>query len=776
MKNSVFLLAVALCLPLSALELSPPFLVVRGDDDHPVENRAAAVLAEWLGQMLGKPPTIITESRWEQDGGDQSGPALLVGRTRYLQRHGIDLSQASAEEWVVRATPDGKVALSGGRPRGTLYAVYEFLESLGCRWFCPGGKHVPRVSSLVLPEHLLLRGQPVFNRREWWTAFSGNDYKAMRSWNRCTSSAELDADAAGLYNSRQDGNCNTFFEYGQSLPKGHPEYFSLVKGERLQPLGHHGPGQLCMWHPDVRAGVKKELARRRQADLDKCAEKGWTPITHYLISINDCRAPCECEGCTALVKKYGTYAGAQLDFINDIARDFPDLTIITRAYQHVEDAPTPGTIVAEKNVMLSMAYIGLEFRHRHDTMRPLSHPANQETWNKMAAWREIVSAFDVWDYRRIFNLQYPAAYTNIPVIRADLPFLADFGVRRYFAEPEYDGCLPCMAFHDLGIYLLMRLCVNPHADAAAVIADFMEKYYGAAGPFLNQYLNLLIERQTASEQSFTALPVLSWDFLDADFFRAAAALLAEAEKAVTDDPERHDRVMIEYIPFACSLLEKWPLLQPPGQAPLPFDREYLHKKLLAGYEVAAVKYPAGQAARDNQAFRLRLLCGKLPLPPGFPPDSLQIPAAALKNRYRRPDEEAAFGYAIVVNSRECAPNRPGVKTDFHARPAAMGIQNRTVGQSLAAKTLETVPADEKYHWRYVGRVQARGNVVGWTHWTWYNTFAIGCLNPDTTYDAYYSIKLEGPSYVEGSARGDAFAFDRAVFVPVHGDGKPLELK
>lgn len=39
-------------------------------------------------------------------------------------------------------------------------------------------------------------------------------------------------------------------------------------------------------------------------------------------------------------------------------------------------------------------------------------------------------------------------------------------------------------------------------------------------------------------------------------------------------------------------------------------------------------------------------------------------------------------------------------------------------------------------------------------------------DPNVEYEAYYSIKLEGPSYVKGSKKPDAFHFDRAIFVPV----------
>ena len=51
-----------------------------------------------------------------------------------------------------------RVVLTGGSPRAALYAVYELLEQLGCRWFGPkvdgykgvGHEHVPRLKTLEL--------------------------------------------------------------------------------------------------------------------------------------------------------------------------------------------------------------------------------------------------------------------------------------------------------------------------------------------------------------------------------------------------------------------------------------------------------------------------------------------------------------------------------------------------------------------------------------------------------------------------------------------------
>lgn len=45
-----------------------------------------------------------------------------------------------------------RLILAGNSPRATLYSIYSFLESLGCRWFAPGviGEVIPRLPGIVL--------------------------------------------------------------------------------------------------------------------------------------------------------------------------------------------------------------------------------------------------------------------------------------------------------------------------------------------------------------------------------------------------------------------------------------------------------------------------------------------------------------------------------------------------------------------------------------------------------------------------------------------------
>ncbi|MFC1714006.1 DUF4838 domain-containing protein [Candidatus Poribacteria bacterium] len=82
-----------------------------------------------------------------------SGKLVLVGG-RAAAKLGLEIDSSSlGPDGFVIKTIDNKLVLAGGGPRGTLYSVYAFLETLGCRWLAPGilGEVIPRRASIVIP-------------------------------------------------------------------------------------------------------------------------------------------------------------------------------------------------------------------------------------------------------------------------------------------------------------------------------------------------------------------------------------------------------------------------------------------------------------------------------------------------------------------------------------------------------------------------------------------------------------------------------------------------
>lgn len=121
----------------------------------PTEEFAALELREYIHRATGVSLPIRPEGR------GACGTVLSVGRTKALEQ--ADMATAmlfsTPEDFIVQRV-DATIHLVGGEDRGTLYAVYSFLESeVGVRWYHPGdgGESVQRLLHLAVTE---------LNRRE----------------------------------------------------------------------------------------------------------------------------------------------------------------------------------------------------------------------------------------------------------------------------------------------------------------------------------------------------------------------------------------------------------------------------------------------------------------------------------------------------------------------------------------------------------------------------------------------------------------------------------
>ena len=104
--------------------------------------------------------------------------------------------------------------------------------------------------------------------------------------------------------------------------KDHPEYYALRDGKRL-------PTQLCLSNPEV---VKVVIQNLRREIAQNPAAKYWS------VSQNDNRQYCMCDECRALDEKEGSHSGTMMNFVNQVAEQFPDYMISTLAYEYTQES------------------------------------------------------------------------------------------------------------------------------------------------------------------------------------------------------------------------------------------------------------------------------------------------------------------------------------------------------------------------------------------------------------------------------------------------------
>ena len=370
---------------LLGLSLSAELSIVLPDHPTASEKMAAQELAEHFTAATGKKYPIVK--------GKVSGKAIYIGTHPEAVKI-AGKKKYGKEEWQLTAKDANTLAVTGGEPRGVIYAAYEFLENnLGVIWMDEWSVHVPKHKTIQWEKNLKRSGIPSFPYRSVHTYFGAPKdlyfkHMARNRMNHYHDKMVYSGPAFDRGVNSVTGYpraCHTYFNYTKDWGKAEEECFSWSQSsrKRIRAKNASGPGQVCYSNPKTVTLFTAKLKEFIAIDA-KTHPAGRRPEI-YCIMQNDNGADCQCEGCLALVKKYKGYSGALLNFINGIARnirkDYPDIKIMTTAYINTKNPPVG--IKPESNVMVEIALLGGEYsgekRHTH---RSYYHPANKELRSK----------------------------------------------------------------------------------------------------------------------------------------------------------------------------------------------------------------------------------------------------------------------------------------------------------------------------------------------------------------------------------------------------------
>lgn len=397
-----------------------------------------------------------------------------------------------------------------------IYAVYDFLEYIvGCRYYTSKSEHIPTLSTLSVdfePHHFI----PVIDYREIY--YKDFEDKGFAQKHKAAQSKVHEGWGFWCHSFQQLLPSKDYFDE-------HPEYFALLNGKR------HPAGEPCLSNPEVRH-VMLENLRKFMAEKPECL--------YWSISQNDDNNYCQCEACKAIDNHDESPMGSILNFVNYIADAVPDKVISTLSYWYTRKPPKHTRPHSNVHIMTCNieANRGLPIE---------TDPSCKESKEEMEFWASISENVSLWDYNIQFrNLVSP--FPNLRTLAPNMQFFVKNNLKLLFSQcnREIGG-----EFSELRGYLLAKLAWDPYCDVNTHMEDFCNGYYGAAGPYILEYIQVLHDAQDKFKKRldiFGGPQDAKKTFLTQKLVKHYDQLFACAKEAVSGNDDLTLRVETAYLP------------------------------------------------------------------------------------------------------------------------------------------------------------------------------------------------------------------------------------
>ncbi len=463
-------------IPENALRLADEgqsaYSIVVSADCAPAEMTAATELQEYLAAMSGVTLPIVRDSE------AATAHEIVIGVTNRAE-----VGTYEKEDSFRVHAKDTSLYIAGGSPRGTLYGVYGFLESLGCRFFAVDVETVPTLPTVAVLPETVLEKTPAFDYRDvYWSCAYDPDLSAKLGLNASVNSG------LGRYMTEELGGGISYAEHlvhslmyvvTTDLFNEHPEYFCERGGQRY--CGGLNQYQACLSNPDVLQLTINSV----RSWLEKYPNAGIVTVSQA-----DNELYCTCAECQAIIDEEGTPAGPVLRFANAvadaIAEDYPDVYVDTLAY-HYTIVP-PKLTKARDNVVVRFCLSNGCVAHAYDDP---DCPDNQLVRESIVAWKEICPRLYVWDYNSNYT-HYLCPKPNLSLLQDNARFFYENKVVGAFYQGIYNEPNGKNGeFGELRTYILAKLMWDPNADVDALMDEFMLAYYGEGGMYIKEYVQYL---------------------------------------------------------------------------------------------------------------------------------------------------------------------------------------------------------------------------------------------------------------------------------------------
>ena len=501
----------------------PCCIIVLPSDATPGENYAIEELRNHVKLITGAELSMVPEILYSPD----MGEFINIGRTSFSR------SVISDEEFN-KLGDDGYAILRkgkntffvGGRKRGSLYAVYHYLESQGVRWYSPDYTVIPQKSELEMPTESIRFKPQFWYRCQWWNNAPALEWLARMRINGNNGQTPRIPDNMGgcIITMHSCHSYEILVPAAMHFDK-HPEWFALKED------GNRSRGELCLTNTELRDFVTSRVL----SDLKKYGR----PIENYWVSQNDGGlSGCFCEKCTGERLAHGgneRWSANTISFVNYVAEgvklEFPNTRIKALAYSYTVEPPE--NMTTADNVLIEIC--------GNFGKKGKAHEALVKSWSRVA------QNISVYTYGGS-NFGYWWPYPNLRELGMQCPWALQNGVTAFYVQGTALGKGSGMV--DLRAYLTARLMWDPTRDVQEEIRDFCEGFYGPAAKHIIEYIdwysNYVKQHNLALYESWGDSE--AWrTWVTRDAMTHCDELLQKAIAATANHPVYHKHVRRAYL-------------------------------------------------------------------------------------------------------------------------------------------------------------------------------------------------------------------------------------
>ena len=484
--------------------------IVVAPDASPSEVYAAGEFQGIFQRAAGVKLPIVRKV----DRGDRH---VFIGPGEAMRASPVGFSVEGFSQEDLRIVARGRnIAIAGGRPRGTLYGAYTFLEDyLGVRFLTADHTHVPPIGTTSRVGPVDRFYHPLIAWR--WAMYGESDrYPAFLTRLR-GNAQQTDPNLGGrsdlpLINHSLAGQL-PLAKYG----KEHPEYYAEEDGVRRVNVRREwdsGGVQACMSNPEVvRIITEYVLATLARNPALKSVSVSQNDNVHY----------CRCAACTALYEREGSTMAPQLLCVNAVAdavaQKYPGVLVGTIAYQYTRKPCR--TITPRPNVLVELCSFEACVIHPLDDP---NCPQNVEFCRDLQGWSKVSKHVFIWNYNgnfRDFMLPFP----NLRAIGPNVRLFVAAGIPAVFMHGASIAGTINSDLADMRNYLVYNLLWDPSRDAQKVMDEFLTLHYGPAGAPIRRWIDFIQDRAEASglHPCCYGHPVKNRGFVSLNYDQAIAA-------------------------------------------------------------------------------------------------------------------------------------------------------------------------------------------------------------------------------------------------------------